>query len=67
MRLCALLVVSLVAFSLVPSAEAWPPVCIEERVETGVVNVVVMVTCGIDAYVETCIPGRGCTRHHLFS
>ena len=67
MRLCLFLVVPLIALSFAPTADAWPPVCIEKGAETGVVNVGVMVSCGIDAWVETCIPGRGCTRHHLLS
>lgn len=67
MRLSLLLALSVVALSFAPTADAWPPVCIEKGAQTGIVNVGVMVTCGVDAWVESCVPGRGCTRHHLLS
>ena len=57
--------VPLLALSLAPTAGAWPPVCIEQGAETGVVDAGVVVNCGVHAWADVCVPDQPCARHDL--
>lgn len=57
MRLALALSVCVLALALVPTADAWPPVCIEKGADVGIVDAGVVVNCGVQAHADVCSPG----------